>query len=96
MRGSDYSIEKLFDAHRISHYPTKHTITPYNSSDAVLTATVLLRVPPLLLTTTWSGTFCSLPASSANRYPMAAVRVVDDLTAAAAASCYCALFGDSR
>ena len=39
MRGSDYSIEKLFDAHRISHYPTKHTITPYNSSDAALTAT---------------------------------------------------------
>ena len=29
---------KLFEAHRISHQPRKHTITPYNSSDAGLTA----------------------------------------------------------
>ena len=41
MHGSDCSIEKVFDAHRISYHPTKHTITPYlyNSSDAGLTAT---------------------------------------------------------
>ena len=37
--GSDCSIEKLFEGHRISHHPTKHTITPYDSSDAGLTAT---------------------------------------------------------
>ena len=38
MRGSDCSIEKLFEAHRTSHHRRKHTITPYNSSDAGLTA----------------------------------------------------------
>ena len=38
MRGSDCSIEKVF-ANRISHHPTKHTITPHNSSNAGLTAT---------------------------------------------------------
>ena len=38
MRGSDCSIEKVFEAHRISHHPTNHTITPYNSYDAGLTA----------------------------------------------------------
>ena len=36
MRGSDCPIEKVFEAHRISYHPTKHTITPY-SSDAGLT-----------------------------------------------------------
>ena len=39
MRESDCSIEKVFEAHRISHHPRKQTITPYNSSDAGLTAT---------------------------------------------------------
>ena len=39
MPGSDCSIEKVFEAHRISHHPRKQTITPYNSSDAGLTAT---------------------------------------------------------
>ena len=39
MYGSDSSIEKVFEAHRISRHPRKHTITPYNSSDAGLTAT---------------------------------------------------------
>ena len=29
MRGSDCSIKKLFEAHRIAYQPTKHTITPY-------------------------------------------------------------------
>ena len=38
MYGSDSSIEKVFEAHRISRHPRKHTITPYNSSDAGLTA----------------------------------------------------------
>ena len=38
MHGADCSIEKVFEAHRISHQPRKHTITPYNSSDAGLTA----------------------------------------------------------
>ena len=38
IHGSDCSIEKVFEAHRISHHPRKHTITPYNSSDAGLTA----------------------------------------------------------
>ena len=75
MRGSDYSIEKLFEAHRISHQPTKQTITPYNSSDAGLTATILL------LATTRRGTSCNPPASSAYRHPMAAVRVIDYLFA---------------
>ena len=78
MRGSDCSIKKVFEALRISHHPTKHTITPYNSSDAGLTATVLLL---LLLTTTRRGTSSSPPASSAYRYPMAAVRVIYDLFA---------------
>ena len=94
MCGSDCSIEKLFEAHCISHQPTKHTITPYNSSDAGLTATVLL-----LLTTTRHGTSRSLPASSAYCHPMAAVRVIDDLLATPLLqqlSCCCALFGDSR
>ena len=39
MRGSDCSIAKNFEAHRISHHPRKHTITPYNSSYAGLGAT---------------------------------------------------------
>ena len=38
MHGSDCSIEKVFEAHRTSHHRRKHTITPYNSSDAGLTA----------------------------------------------------------
>ena len=38
MHGSDCSIKKVFEPHRISHHPRKHTITPYNSSDAGLTA----------------------------------------------------------
>ena len=82
MRGSDGSIEKHFEAHRISHHPTKHTNTPYNSSDAGLTAIVLLLLLLLLLpTTTPRATSCSPPASSAYRHPMAAVRVIDDLFA---------------
>ena len=39
MCGSHCSIERIFEAHRISHHPRKHTITPYNSYDAGLTAT---------------------------------------------------------
>ena len=39
MHRSDCSIEKVFEAHRISHHPREHTITPYNSSDAGVTAT---------------------------------------------------------
>ena len=35
---SYYAVEKVFEAHRISHHPTNHTITPYNSYDAGLTA----------------------------------------------------------
>ena len=81
MPGSDCSIEKLFEAYRISHHPTQHTITPYNRSDAGLTATVLLLLLLLLLTTTRRGTSCSPSASSAYRHPMAAVRVIDDLFA---------------
>ena len=78
MRGSDCQMEKLFEAHRISHHPTKHTITPYNSSDAGLTATILMLLLPA---TTRCGTSCSQPASSAYRHPMAVVRVIDDLFA---------------
>ena len=81
MPGSDCSIEKLFEAYRISHHPTQHTITPYNRSDAGLTATVLLLLLLLLLTTTRRGASCSPSASSAYRHPMAAVRVIDDLLA---------------
>ena len=83
MRGSDCSIEKLFEAHRTSHHPRKHTITPYNSSDAGLTASILLLLLLLLLLLTASqrGTFCSPPASNAYRHPMAAVRVIDYLFA---------------
>ena len=72
MRGSDCSIEKHFEAHRISHHPTEHTITPHKSSDAGLTVTILLRMLLLLLTTTRRGTSCSRPP---------AVRVIDDLFA---------------
>ena len=79
MRGSDCAIEKLFEAHRISHHPTKHTIIPYNSSDAGLTGTVLVLL--LLPTTTRRGTSCSPPTSSAYRHPMTAMRVIDDLFA---------------
>ena len=80
--GHSYAVEKVFEAHRISHHPTRHTITPYNSSDAGLTATMLLPLLLLLLlTTTRRGTSCSPPASSAYRHPMAAVRVIDDLFA---------------
>ena len=32
-RGSDCSIEKVFQAHRIFHHLRKHTITPCNSSE---------------------------------------------------------------
>ena len=100
MRGSDCSIEKLFEAHGISHHFTKHTSTPYNSSDAGFTATVLLLLLQQQLTTTRRGTCCSPPASSAYRHPMAAVSACYARrfcnTAAAAASCCCALIGDSR
>ena len=83
-RGARFRLldRKVFEAHRISHYPTKHTITPYNSSDAGLTATMLLLLLLLLLlTATQRGTSCSPPASNAYRHPMAAVRVIDDLYA---------------
>ena len=95
MRGSDCSIEKVFEAHRISHHPTKHTITPYNSSHAGLTATILqlLLQLLLLLTTTRRGISCSPPASSAYRHPMAAERDIDDLQHRCC--CCCALFGES-
>ena len=79
IRGSDCSIENVFEAHRISHHPRKHTIIPYISSDAGLTATILLLL--LLLTATRRGTFCFPPASSAYRYAKAAVRVIDDPSA---------------
>ena len=32
MHGSDCSIEKVFESHRISHHPGKHTITPYKTA----------------------------------------------------------------
>ena len=80
MRGSDCSLKKVFEAHRISHHPRIHTITLYDSSDASLAVAVLLLLL-LLLTTTRRGTSCSPPASSAHRHPMAAVRVIDDLFA---------------
>ena len=80
VHGSDWLIEKVFEAHRISHHPRKHTITPYDSSDPGLTATLLLLLL-LLLTASQRGTSCSLPANSAYRHPMAAVRVIDDLFA---------------
>ena len=80
--------KKCLKAHRISHHPTKHTITPYNSSGAGLAATILLLLllfPMLLLllllTTTRRGTSCCPPASSAYRHPMAAKRVIDDFFA---------------
>ena len=40
MRGSDCSIRDVVEAHRTSHHPRKHTITPCNSSGAGLAATV--------------------------------------------------------
>ena len=85
IRGSVFSIAKVFEAQCISHHPTKHTITPYYSSDTGLTATILLPLPPslllLLLTTTRRATSFSQPASSACFHPMAAVRVSDGLFA---------------
>ena len=39
MGGSGCSIENGFEADRKSHHPTRHMITPYNSSDVALTAT---------------------------------------------------------
>ena len=62
MCGSDCSIERVFEVHRISHHPTRHTITPYNISDAGLAAIMLL----LLLRTTRRGTSCSPPATVFN------------------------------
>ena len=38
MHGSACSIDFFFEYYRISHHPRKHTITPYNSPDAGLTA----------------------------------------------------------
>ena len=49
MCGSDCSIEKVFEAHRISHHPTRYTITPYNSSDAGLTAAAAAAAGVLLM-----------------------------------------------
>ena len=43
------SIEKVFEAHRISHHPTRYTITPYNSSDAGLTAAAAAAAGVLLM-----------------------------------------------
>ena len=84
---------KSFEAHPISHHPTKDTITPYNSSDAGLTATILLLV--LVLTGTRRGTPCSPPASGACRHPMAAVCVFSMIFLQHRCCCN-ALFGDSR
>ena len=56
--------------------PRKHTITPYNSSDAGLTATVLvLLLLLLLLTTTRRGTSCSPSASSSSSSSTSTVAV---------------------
>ena len=84
------SIEKVFEARRISHHTRKHTITPYNSFDAGLTATMLLL---LLLTTTRRRTSCSPPTSSAYRHPKAAARAIDDpfATPLLQQSCCCAV-----
>ena len=69
MRGWDCSIKNLFEA----HYPTKHTITPYNSSDADLTATAAAAAHS---ESAWHILF-----SARQQHPMTAVRVVNDLLA---------------
>ena len=51
MHESDCPIETVFEAHRISHRPRKHTIAPYNSSVAGLTATAAAAAAVLALAT---------------------------------------------
>ena len=99
MRGSDCSLKKVFEAHRISHHPRIHTITLYDSSDASLAVAVLLLLL-LLLTTTRRGTSCSPPASSACtviRWQQCVLSITFFLQHRCCSCCCCsALFGDSR
>ena len=89
MHGSDCSIEKLLEAHRIPHLPKKHTITPYNSSDAGLTC---------------YRCCCSQRVSETHPVlrPPAARTVIRwqqcvlSMTFLQHRCCYCARFGDSR
>ena len=67
MYGSDRLIENVLEAHRISHHPTRHTITPYNSSDAGLTATMLLLLLLLLLLLNSLGVARRVPRQPAAR-----------------------------
>ena len=89
---------KSFEAHHISHHPTKHTITP-NSSLQQLRCwrgcyCCCCCSCCSLLTASQRGASFSPPASSAHRHPMAAVRAIDAIFAQH--SCCCARFGDSR
>ena len=95
MCGSDCLIEKVLEAHRISHHPTRHTITPYHSSDAGLTATMLLLLL-LLNDSAWHIVFSAsqqrVPSSDGScafyRRPF--------FLQHRCCCCCCALFGDSR
>ena len=95
MCGSDRSFEKVFEAHRIFHHPARRRITPYNSSDAGLTATMLLLLL-LLNDSAWHIVFSAsqqrVPSSDGScafyRRPF--------FLQHRCCCCCCALFGDSR
>ena len=80
---------KSFEAHRISHHPTKHTITPYNSSDAGLTATAAAAAAAAAA---HSKSACPSAARTVIRWQ----QCVLSMTFLQHRCCCCARFGDSQ
>ena len=99
MRGSDCSIEKLFQAHRISHHPTKHTITPYtpcNSSDRCWLDCYSTAAAAAHNDSAWHILFSArqqrVPSSEKHQFVLS----MTFLQHCCCSSCCCALFGYSR
>ena len=90
------SIEKVFEAHRISHHPTKHTITPYNSSDRCWLDCYSTAAAAAHNDSAWHILFSArqqrVPSSEKHQFVLS----MTFLQHCCCSSCCCALFGDSR
>ena len=90
------SIEKIFQAHRISHHPTKHTITPYNSSDRCWLDCYSTAAAAAHNDSAWHILFSArqqrVPSSEKHQFVLS----MTFLQHCCCSSCCCALFGDSR
>ena len=93
MRGLDCSTEKVFEAHCIFHHPRKHTITPYNSSDAGLTATAAVAAAAAAAHSESARHI--LFSARQQRVPSSDGSSVLSMTFSQPRCCWCARVGDS-